>query len=161
MQALAISIPKEQKPLLLRYGTDLRVGAGSHLAMELWQLGYPDQALQYSQEAYTLAQEVSHPYSLAPALCYAAVLHQCRREIPAVHEQAETVKTLTTEQGFALWLARGTILHGGALAMQGQGEQGIAEMRQGLAAFPATGDKLSQPYFLGLLAEAYGEGGYP
>jgi predicted ATPase len=45
--------------------------------------------------------------------------------------------------------------------MQGQGEQGIADMRQGLTAFLATGDKLYQPYFLGRLAKAYGAGGYP
>ncbi len=45
--------------------------------------------------------------------------------------------------------------------MQGQAEQGIAEMRQGLAADLATGAKVMQPYYLGLLAEAYGEGGHP
>ena len=45
--------------------------------------------------------------------------------------------------------------------MQGQGEAGIAEIRQGLPADLATGAKQFQPYFLGLLAEAYGEGGHP
>ena len=45
--------------------------------------------------------------------------------------------------------------------MQGQGEAGIVEMRQGLAAYLATGSKLYQPYFLGLLAEAHGEVGHP
>ena len=45
--------------------------------------------------------------------------------------------------------------------MQGQGEAGIAAMRQGLAADLATGATLWQPYFLGLLAEAYGAGGQP
>ena len=39
-------------------------------------LGYPDQALKRSQEALTLAQELSHPYSLAFALNFAAWLHQ-------------------------------------------------------------------------------------
>ncbi len=78
-----------------------------------------------------------------------------------MHEQAEEAMTLTTEQRFALWLAWGTALHGWALVMQRQGEQGIAEMRQGLAASLATGAKVLQPYFLGLLAEAYGEGGHP
>ena len=34
-------------------------------------------------------------------------------------------------------------------------------MRQGLAAELATGATLWQPYFLGLLAEAYGAGGHP
>ena len=33
--------------------------------MTLWWLGYPDQALQRSHEALTLAQELAHPFSLA------------------------------------------------------------------------------------------------
>ena len=45
--------------------------------------------------------------------------------------------------------------------MQGQGEADLAAMRQGLAAELATGATLWQPYFLGLLAEAYGVGRHP
>ncbi|MCZ6876335.1 MAG: hypothetical protein O7G88_22865 [bacterium] len=99
--------------------------------------------MQHSQEALTLAQEVPHPYSLAFTLLWEAVLHQCRRAVPATQEQAEAAITLVTEQGFAELLARVTILHGWALAMQGQVEQGIAEIRQ-LAAALATGAKTHQ-----------------
>ena len=133
----------------------------SYLARALWSLGFPEQALQHSQAARTLAEEVAHPYSLAQALVYAAIVHQCRREVLAAHEQAAAAMTLATEQGFAQWVARGTVLHGWALAMQGQGEAGLAAIRQGLAAELATGATLCQPYFLGLLAEAYGAGGHP
>jgi class 3 adenylate cyclase/predicted ATPase len=161
-QVLAIYDPQEHQTLASRYGLhDLGVGSGSFLALGLWCLGYPDQAMQRSQEALTLAQEVSHPYSLVLALVWAAILHQFCRETPAVYEQTEAAITLATEQGFVLRLARGTILHGWAVVMQGQGEVGIAEMGQGLAAELATGVKLLQPYFLGLLAEAYGEAGQP
>ena len=66
---------------------------------------------------------------------------------------------LSTEQGFPFWLAWGTILRGWALAEQGQGEEGIAQMRQGLAAYRATGAELARPYCLALLAEAYGKVG--
>ena len=159
-QALAVYNPQEHRTLALRYGLDLGVEARSYLAWELWQLGYPDQAIHHSQAALTLAQEVSHPQTLAYALVWRAILHQHRREASAAHEQAEAATTLATEQGFAYWLARGTVLHGWALAMQGQAEQGIAEMRQGLTADLATGAKVMQPYYLGLLAEAYGEGGH-
>jgi predicted ATPase len=106
----------------------------SHLARELWYVGFPEQALQHSQAARTLAQEVAHPFSLAQALVFAATVHQGRREVLAAHERAEAATTLATEQGFAQWVARGTVLHGWALAMQGQGEVGLAAMRQGLAA---------------------------
>ena len=67
--------------------------------------------------------------------------------------------TLSTEQGFPFWLAMGTILRGWALAEQGQGEEGIAQIRHGLAAFRATGSGIWRSYFLALLAEVYGKAG--
>jgi predicted ATPase/class 3 adenylate cyclase len=160
-QALALYDPQAHRALEVHYGADLGVASDSFLAWELWSLGFPAQALQHSQAARTLAEEVSHPYSLALALVYAAVVHQYRREASAAREQAAAAMTLATERGFASWLARSTVLHGWALAMQGQGKQGIAEIRQGLAAELATGSTLFQPYFLGLLAEAYAVGGHP
>ena len=105
---------------------------------------------------------MSHPFSLTSALLWAAILHQCRREARAAQEQAAAATTLATEQGFTQWVAWGTILHGWALAAQGQHEGGVAEIRQGLAAAPlAVGGKTWQPYFLGLLAEVNWEGGHP
>ena len=161
-QALALYDPQAHRALAMRYGLDLGVGAGSQLARALWSLGCPEQALQHSQAACTLAQEVAHPYSLVLALVYAATVHQYRREVLAVHVQAAAARTLATEQGFfAERVAWATVLHGWALAMQGQGEAGLAAMRQGLAADLATGSKSWQPYLLGLLAEAYGAGGHP
>jgi predicted ATPase len=48
---------------------------------------------------------------------------------------------------------------GWALAEQGQGEEGITQLRQGLATFRAIGSGLQQPHCLALLAEAYGKRG--
>jgi predicted ATPase len=89
----------------------------------------------------------------------AASIHQRRREGQAAQELAEAAMTLSTEQGFAQRLAGGAILRGWALTEQGQGAEGMAQMRQGLAAWQATGAEQIQPYFLPLLAEAYGKGG--
>jgi predicted ATPase len=130
-------------------------------ALTLWFLGYPDQALTRSREALPLAQQLSHPYSLALALFFASVLRQFCREAHAVREHAEAMSILATEQGFPLWVALGTVLRGWALAMQGQGGAGVAQMRQGLTAFRATGAALLLTWILALLAEAYGTGGQP
>ena len=54
-----------------------------------------------------------------------------------------------------------TILQGWVQAEQGEDEVGIAQMRQGLAAYQAVGAELWQPYFLVLLAMAHGEAGQP
>jgi predicted ATPase len=129
----------------------------SYLAWTLWPLGYPDQALVSIHQALTLAEGVSHPISLATALFFAAWLHQYRREAQTVQAQAEAAMALSTEQRFPQFLAGGMVLQGWALAAQGQGAEGIVQLRQGMAAWLATGAAGTQPYFLGLLAEVYGK----
>jgi predicted ATPase len=120
-------------------------------------LGDPDQALQRGREALALAQELAHSPSLAYALNWAATVHQFRRDALATQEQAEALMALSTEQGFPQWLAGGTILRGWALAERGEREEGMAQMRQGMAAWQATGAEVDRPYFLALLAEEYGK----
>jgi predicted ATPase len=56
-------------------------------------------------------------------------------------------------------LGLGTILRGWALAEQGQGEEGIAQMRQGQVALRAMGAKIGQSASLARLADAYGKVG--
>jgi len=145
--------------LALRQGDAPGVGGLAHAAPTLWCLGYPAQAVRWSQEALALAQGLAHPYSLAVTRFWAAYLHHRRREAPAAQAQAEALLTLATAQGFSLYVGYGTWLRGWALAIQGQGEAGLAQMHQGLAAILATGQMLAQPRGLVLLAEATGHTG--
>src|SRR5262249_43711703 len=120
----------------------------------------PDQALTRSNEAITLAQDLSHPISLAAVLNYAAFVHCYRREGHAAQERAEAGMALASEKGFPQFVALGMFMRGWALAVQGQGEEGIAQLHQGLAAFRAVvGLEIGRSWHLALLAEAYGEGG--
>jgi len=154
-QGLALYDPQEHRALAFRYGLDLGVWCLSYVAWPLWLLGYPDQALQRSHEALTLAQELSHPISLAAALFYVALTHHLRRESVAVQECAEAAIALSSEAGFGLYLALGTAIRGWALSAQGHAEEGMAQTRQGMAAFQALGVKLYLPCYLAMLAEAY------
>ena len=90
---------------------------------------------------------------MANALIYAANLHESRREGHIADEQAEAALVLSREQGFAFRLAEATVLRGWALVEQGQGEAGIAQIRQGIAAERATGSRTAG--HLALLAKAY------
>ena len=127
---------------------DPAVACLSYLAFSLCVLGAFGQARGTMEQALSLARELAHPHSLAYALgCAAIVSHMCRDE-PAVQACAEETIGLSTEQGFAYWLAMGTILHGG-----------IEQILKGLAAWRATGAEAMRPYYLSLLAEAYIEAG--
>jgi predicted ATPase len=130
-----------------------------YAAYALWPLGYPDQAFEKVCEALNLAEGLSHPYSLTIALGHIDMFHTFRREWQLARERAEAVITLSTEQGFALWLAQGTIFHGRALAEQGQVEEGIAQMQQGLAAYQNMGAELSRVRCLPMLAAGYAKAG--
>jgi class 3 adenylate cyclase/predicted ATPase len=155
-QGIALYDPQHHRSLAWLYGEDPGVVCRSYAARALWFLGHPDQALTRSHDALTLAQEVAHPFSHTYALTSAAALHQFRRERHTTQAQAEVATRLATEQGLPYWGAWGTILWGWALAVQGQGAEGIVQILQGLAAYRATGAELLCPYFLALLAEAYG-----
>jgi predicted ATPase len=158
-QGMALYNPQQHRAHAFLYGYDSGVHCLAFGSWALWYLGYSDQARRRIHDALTLAQELSHPFSLAFALAFAAWLHQLRREAQAAQEQASATITLATDQGFPFWVSWGTILEGWALAEQGHSPEGIAQMRQGIAAWQATGAELQLPYYLALLAEAYGKAG--
>lgn len=149
--------PFHSFPLL--YGQDNGIVCLNYAAWSLCLLGYPDQALQQSLEAVGRAQKLGHPFSLVFTFCWAAALHQFRRESQAVLERAEVAIALGTEYRFMHWLNWGTILKGWAVAMLGDPESGIKLIQQGLDNWRALPMEATEPYFLGLLAEAYGAAG--
>jgi class 3 adenylate cyclase/predicted ATPase len=156
--ALALYDPQQMRDHAVRYGQDAGVGCRFWGAVTLWLLGYPDQAWQWSEAALTQAQGLRHAFTLQQALCWSALLHHLRGEAAMAQERAEAARALCTEQGFAPYLAWGTILWGSALAAQGAWAEGVAQMRQGLAAYRTRG-RLPWLFFLGLLAEACGRAG--
>jgi predicted ATPase len=106
-----------------------------------------------------MALALAHPFGLVNALILSARLHYCRREWQTAQAHAEAMLTLATEHGFARYAARGAFVRGAVLVAQGQGAEGIAQIRQGLAAWRATGAEALRPYYLALLAAALERGG--
>lgn len=158
-QALALYDPGQHYSSGFFHGGEPGVLGLAFLALDLWLLGYPDQALARSQDALALAQTLSHPPASATALVYATELRLLRREAQQTRELVEAILALATEHGFPFWLTWGTILSGWALAEQGRAADGIARMQQGMSAFRATGAELWRTHFLALLAEAYARAG--
>ena len=158
---IALYTPAQRHALEFRTGHDPGVSCRIYAALALWLLGYPHQALARLYEALALAHELAHPFTLAYAQSMAVFVGQLRRDVSAVHAQAEAAVALATEQGFPLWVALGTSCRGWALFMQGQREEGLAQVRQGIAAEQATGAALAVPGFYAVLAEMYDHLGHP
>jgi predicted ATPase len=110
--------------------------------------------VQHIHQAVTLAQDVAHPFTLVYAWTSAAVIYHCRREASQAHGWAARAIALARDQGFPLRLAQAMILQGWAQTAQGQSEEYIAHMQQGLTMFRETGAVLNLPYWLLPLAEA-------
>jgi TOMM system kinase/cyclase fusion protein len=166
-QGIALYDPQRHRAHAFRYGQDPGVFCRAYDAVTLWMLGYPNQALQRTHEALTLARELAHPFSLGNALFFAAWVSHFRWEGPLTQERAEAAIDLGGERGFTVLIAGGTIFRGWALVAQGRmpgagpglAEEGITQLQQGLTAWRATGAAVFQPYGLALLAEAYAQAG--
>ncbi|MCH9051834.1 MAG: AAA family ATPase [Proteobacteria bacterium] len=153
------NIDEHRSHAFLYGGHDPGVCCQVHAATSLWFLGYANQALEQAHDAVTLAKRLSHPFSLAHARLFVAMVHQFRREAELAQERAEATIALCAEQGFAQLSAQGAVMRGWAVAARGQVEIGIGEMHRGLSALRATGAGAHRPYFLALLSEAYGHTG--
>jgi len=161
-QVLALYDLEQHRGHAFRFGAaDPAVGGWIYAAWSAWMCGAPDQALTLSHKAVALAQALEQPFSLAVALFFATLPLQCRREGPATHARAEALITLARAQRYPLYVAWGTVLEGWALSTQGDLDEAIARMHQGISAARTTGAELLCPYFLALLAEVYGHKGQP
>jgi predicted ATPase/class 3 adenylate cyclase len=159
-RAISVYDPEHHRSLAFRYfGVDAKASCLSYGTWTLWLQGYPNQALAKGQEALALAQALSHPFTLAWVEFYLGGLRHLRREVNAAQEHAEIGITLGAEYGFSQFLASATILRGWVAAAQGRHDEGIDQIREGLAASSAIRLEPYRPYSLCSLAEACIEAG--
>jgi len=158
--AISLYDRERHRPMISRYyGLDAGVRCLSLITPCLWRLGYPDQALARINEALASAQGLSHPHSLVFAELWVGAGHLYRREARAAQESAEAQIALCDEHGMTGFLPWATGLRGSAMAAQGRHEEGIVQIKEGLAGIRATGTEMSRPSYLCMLAEACSEAG--
>jgi TOMM system kinase/cyclase fusion protein len=161
-QAITLYDSRRDRSHAFVYGQDPGVHSLSYATLTLWLLGYPDQARKRSLEALALAQELSHPFSLAFALIHVVHTHRFTREVEATQQRAKELHVLSSEQGFPLPLAFATAHQGWTLAEQGLEKEGIIQIRQAIDIWNATGATLFfKPFLFAMLAEAHEKGGSP
>jgi predicted ATPase len=153
-QGIALYDPEWGRPASTRFAFNCASNCHSFLTRVFWHLGYPEQALRHEAQAIAIAGDISHPFSRGVALSWTTALHQLRGETRRTQELAETLLAFATEQVFPFLVAHAMVWRGWALVKHGQNEEGIAQLRQGLVAYRATGAELESSHYLGLLAEA-------
>jgi len=120
-------------PFIVLRGKDAGLSALAFDACCLWCLGYPEQAMKRSQETLALARDLGHPFSLADVICFAGCLfHELRRDAVALKDNAEELIRLS-QLKVPGWRDAGIGYWGEALVMLGQVQEGIEQIREGLA----------------------------
>jgi predicted ATPase len=130
-----------------------------YLALTLWHLGYPDQAMSVDRETRALAGTIGHGFSTAHAVDFTACLYHDCRIGAEVERAAEEETAIATEHGFQLWQALGVLHKGAAMLLRGRIDDALRLLVEGLQAFRGTGAGLRIPYYLGMLGEAYAQAG--
>lgn len=138
-----------------RFGENPGIACFSWAGLNLWFLGSPQRALEFSQRAVTLASEPGQQYHLSNAKMQLALLRQLRQEIPQTEQEAEATIAQAVEQGWVIPVAEGRLLKGWARVKSGD-DSGFVLLQEGLDSLDALGAGMDRPYFLGLMADGLG-----
>ena len=153
-EVLSLYDPTSHASLVKQTGSHPQVISRGHLAIALFCLGFPDQALAQSKAAVAEAHRLGHPPTLTVILSAECRLLSLAREYTALDERASQLIAVATEQGFPLFRMLGTIYLGSVKANTGDLPMGISLLRSGSSAYIATGAKTRIAYHMALLASA-------
>ena len=121
-------------------GTDIATPALCFSALDLWWLGFPEQALARSTSAVTSAHEQEDIFGLATACAIGAtVLFLLREDGVALQERSELCHRLSVQHGFTMWQLYAEVFLGRLAIIRGEEEAGLSQMRRALAGWQALG----------------------
>ncbi len=160
-QTLRIYDPERDREAKFRFGQDSAVAATGLLALATWRLGAVERARELMNEAVARAVESVHVPTLASRYSGQGLLEMVRDDAIAGRRAAEAAVALGREHGLTLYRAIAEINLAWARAKLRDQDAGPAVFRLAVAGYSDQGNKLSVPFYRGLLAEIEGEVGDP
>jgi predicted ATPase len=121
--------------------------------------GEIDGALDLSARSLDLARELTHPFTLAFALHHAALTRQQRGDRPETLALVRELLALATDEGFPFWQTMAEITRGGERMRDGDLDQALQVIEQGIAMHRLMGADIGSTYWLALLAECHARRG--
>ncbi len=136
---LALYDPERHRHHALMYGGhDPGVCGNGQGAVVLWELGWPDRAVQSARESIVLGETLDHLPSLLHSLWFATSVYFLRRQAADVLACNAQLLALGSEHGLKLYEAIGGVFHGWALIQQLDAQAGLAELRAAVATYATT-----------------------
>jgi predicted ATPase/class 3 adenylate cyclase len=130
-------------------------------ALNLFCLGYSDQADRQWQEGWARIEALNIPVATTFALGYLVHGHFVRRDRVATEAMAEPAYARAAEDGYLFWAAQARVFRGWAQAMGGDVEAGVADMEAALESYRLTESRLDTTMFSLMMAEAQLQAGRP
>ena len=158
-ETIKLSHSKGKQPLYNLYMVEPQVASLLLLSWDMWFLGYPDQSLSRVSEALALAQELSHPYTIAFAHYMISVVHLLRGDAVRALESAEKSFEVSQEQRFSLYAILSRISRGRAVGDLGRLEEARAEITLGIDEARRNGVGFMLPMMDSWLADLHAKAG--
>ena len=136
-------------------GNDVRTAVGVFSSQALWMLGYPDQAVQMSDQKDAHARRLGHAFDIGWALTWGTYVFDYRCEPDRLLARVHEADRIGREQSIPV-LYKVIVPAGEGLAMlrKGQLPEAISLLQRGIEGWRATGGHLNLPYLKSALAEA-------
>lgn len=138
-----------------KYGLDPFIGASSIRALNSWLRGHRSDATMMARAAVDRADGMEHPYTLAWALSYSALIESLNDDLDKLRAAADRLIHCADQHRFPFWRMVGLMSLGWWTHRSGNGaERGIALLREGLAGWERMGSIAYASYYKSLLARA-------
>ncbi len=136
------------------YGQDAKASALGWLAMALWVLGRPDEALARAHEGLAFVRDAPHPFLRARGLAGVGFVHVFSREPRGPDTELPAALAVCAEQGFTYFHAVVAAFQGANLVLLGRAHEGVELMQNGIQALRMAGSGLLLTPILAHLASA-------
>lgn len=138
--------------LVHKLGVDPSAAAHGYLAVTLWNLGFPDQAVWHATRAVARAERLKHTVSIIAALSFQAQLEHARADREAARRITKRMIQMSDRHGFSVWQDISRSLHCWA-------ESDVEGGERALARFVDFGYELRRVYWTSMIAESLAAAG--
>jgi class 3 adenylate cyclase/predicted ATPase len=158
-RSLGVYDPAQHLAGVAAYNQNPAIVSGYLYALARWVLGFPAQATEAMELTLAHARELQHPNSIGIVLLFSAQLAQLRREPQLARSRADETLAVAEEHGLPAMGLWALLPRGWALTQLDDTTGGIADICAGMDRRRAFKMGAVWPWFLALVADAYGTNG--
>lgn len=107
----------------------------------------------FSASSRSLSEVINNPFARAIHFGLCSEAFKCAGDVQACYDSANQAVLLSREQDFPFWLGTGLVIRGWAIGQQGQFDDALADIDEGIAVFRQTSARIQLPNWYGLKAD--------